>query len=304
MSNQLFDINTIYCGHVQDVGWEPEVRNGMNAGTTGQNKRLEAFKLKLEVPDGKEVKVMKRAHVQDLGWLDPVYGDDDVCGTVGLGKELQAIQLQLYGKDADQYEIWFQLHVQNKGWMNWMSGGELAGTVGLALQAEAIRVMVFAKGISLKTDGVAGFVEYVAPPAKDPIVNPDMAGKYFSWAELACDCIKPEYGFGWCDGYPEQDLKNQNAPYLIDILDRLREYLGAMIIVTSMIRCQDCNDYWGGIPGSYHTTWQAVDIVVPGFSPYEVAVAANELTGCGARYYRASGFTHLEPPGCGVYCQE
>ena len=304
MSNQLFDINTIYSGHVQDIGWGPEVRNGVGAGTTGQNKRLEAFKLKLEVPDGLEVKVMKRAHVQDFGWLDPVYGDDDICGTVGLGKELQAIQLQLYGKDADQYEIWFQLHVQNKGWMNWMSGGELAGTVGLALQAEDIRIMVFKKGVSLKTDGVVGFVEYVAPPAKDPVVDANMAGKYFSWAELACDCVKPEYGFGWCDGYPEQDLKNQNAPYLIDILDRLREYLGAMIIVTSMIRCGDCNDHWGGIPGSYHTTWQAIDIVVPGFSPYEVAAAANELTGCGARYYRASGFTHLEPPGCGVYCQE
>jgi len=303
MSNQLFDINTVYSTHVQNDGWKPEVRNGVDAGTTGQNKRLEAFTCKLEVPDGVDLHVMCRAHVAQKGWLDPVY-DGAICGTVGEGLALQAIQLQLSGADAADYEIWFQVHVKNRGWMNWMSGGELAGTVGLDLQAEAIRIMVFKKGVSLKTDGVLGFVEYVAPPAADPVVNPNMAGKYFAWAELACDCVKPEYGFGWCDGYPEQDLKNQNAPYLINILDRLREYLGAMIIVTSMIRCQDCNDHWGGIPGSYHTTWQAVDIVVPGFSPYEVAVAANELTGCGARYYRSSGFTHLELPGCGVYCQE
>ncbi|AFA49815.1 D-Ala-D-Ala carboxypeptidase family metallohydrolase [Acetobacterium woodii] len=303
MSNKLFDVNTIYAPHVQNDGWGPEVRNGVDAGTTGQNKRLEAFTCKLELPEGVDLHVMCRAHVKNKGWLDPVY-DGEICGTVGEGLSLQAIQLQLSGADSDKYEIWIQVHVQNRGWMNWMSGGELAGTVGFDLQAEAIRIMVFAKGVSLKTDGVVGFVEYVAPPAADPVVNKNMAGKYFSWKELSCDCPPWKYGFGWCDGYPEQDLKNQNAPYLIDILDKVREYFGSQVIVTSMIRCQDCNDHWGGIPGSYHTTWQAVDIVVPGHSAYEVAVVANNLTGCGARYYEIDQFTHLEPPGCGVYCQQ
>lgn len=303
MSNKLFDINTIYAGHSQDTGWGPEVRNGVDAGTTGQNKRLEAITIKLEVPEGVDLHVMCRAHVRNKGWLDPVY-DGEICGTVGEGLALQAIQLQLSGADADKYEIWIQTHVQNKGWMNWMSGGELSGTVGLDLQAEAIRVMVFAKGVSLKVDGVVGFVEYVAPPAKDPVIDTDMVSPHFSKKEISCDCTDWKYGFNYCDGYPEQGLMAENMPYLLNVLEAIRNYFGTDVIITSMIRCQDCNDHWGGIPGSYHTTWQAVDVVVPGHSAYEVAVVANDLTGCGARYYEIDGFTHLEPAGCGVYCQQ
>lgn len=303
MSSNLFDINTLYAPHIQDAGWGPEVRNGVDAGTTGQNKRLEAFTCKLEVPDGIDLHVMCRAHVAKKGWLNPVY-DGEICGTVGEGLALQAVQLQLSGADADKYDIWIQVHVQNKGWMNWMSGGELAGTVGFDLQAEAIRIMVFKKGVSLKTDGVLGFVEYVAPPEKDPVVNSDMVSEHFSKQEISCDCAPWKNGFGWCDGYPEQGLMAQNLPWLIGVLEAVRNHFNTAVIITSMIRCGDCNDYWGGVPGSYHTEWQAVDIVVPGHSAYEVAVAANNLTGCGARYYRASGFTHLEPPGCGVCCQE
>ena len=303
MSNNLFDVNTVYAGHVQDFGWEPEVRNGIDCGTTGQNKRLEAFTCKLELPDGIDLHLMCRAHVQNLGWMDPVY-DGEICGTVGQGLALEAIQLQLSGADADKYEVWNQVHVQNKGWMNWMKGGELSGTVGFALQAEAIRVMVFAKGVSLKTDGVEGFVQYVVPPAQDPVVNTEMASEHFSKKETSCDCTDWKEGFGWCDGYPEQALMAQHLPWLLGVLEAVRNYFGTAVIITSMIRCQKCNDYWGGVPGSYHTEWQAVDIVVPGHSPYDVAVVANNLTGCGARYYRSSGFTHLEPAGCGVYCQE
>jgi hypothetical protein len=303
MSSNVFAINTVYAGHVQDIGWEPEVRNGVDAGTTGQGRRLEAITCKLEKPDDFDIHVMCRAHVQNIGWMDPVY-DGDICGTVGQGLALQAIQLELFGPDADKYDIWFQVHVRNRGWMNWMCGGELAGTVGLDLQAEAIRIMVFAKGVSLKTDGVDGFVEYVAPPAQDPAINTDMVSPHFSKKEVSCDCTEWKYGFGYCNGYPEQELMAQNMPYLLNILEAVRNYFGTAVIITSMIRCEQCNDHWGGIPGSYHTTWQAVDIVVPGHSAYEVAVAANDLTGCGARYYEIDGFTHLEPPGCGVYCQQ
>lgn len=39
-------------------------------------------------------------------------------------------------------------------------------------------------------------------------------------------------------------------------------------------------------------------------SSYEVAVIANDLTVYGARFYEIDGFTHLEPAGCGVYCQK
>lgn len=306
MSNSITTVNTIYAPHVQDFGWFEKSRNGLDAGTTGQSKRLEAFTCELELPEGVDLHVMCRAHVAMLGWLDPVY-DGEICGTVGQGLALQAIQLQLSGASANEYEIWIQVHVRNRGWMNWMSGGELAGTVGLDLQAEAIRIMVLRKGISLKVDGVVGFVEYVAPPAVAPEIVKDSAewaSPHFRWSELSCDCTPDKYNFGWCDGYPEKELRDQNVAYLLDVLEKIREYFGTMVIVTSMIRCYDANKYWGGIPGSYHTTWQAADVVVPGHSAYEVACVAHNLTGCGARYYEIDEFTHLEPPGCGIYCQQ
>lgn len=56
-----------YQAHVQDVGWASFVENGQIAGTTGENKRLEAIKIKaINLPEG--VKLKYQAHVQDMGW--------------------------------------------------------------------------------------------------------------------------------------------------------------------------------------------------------------------------------------------
>lgn len=303
MSNELFQVNTRYKTYIEGLGWSEESMNGVSSGTEGQNLRIEAFMLSLDVPEGVELHAMCRAHVAVLGWLDP-RSDGEECGTTGQGLALQAIQIQLYGADSANYDVFFQVHVRNKGWMNWQCNGELAGTVGLDLQAEGIRVMVFKKGVSLKTDDVEGFVEYIAPPAKDPEYDTTMASPHFSKKEISCDCTPWKENFGWCDGYPEVELMQQNLPAILDVLEKIRNHFGAPVIITSMIRCFRCNDYWNGVPGSYHTEWKAADIVVPGYSPYEVAVAANELTGWGARYYRYDGFTHIEPPGCGVVMQQ
>lgn len=303
MSNDLFQVNTEYQSHIENYGWLALSRNGVMSGSQGEGFRMEAFRLWLELPDGVDLQVMCRAHVQTLGWLDPVY-NGGVCGTEGMGLALQAIQIQLSGADVANYDIWYQIHVKNKGWMNWMCNGELAGTVGLDLQSEAIRVMVFKKGVNLKTDDVIGFVEYVAPPAKDPEYNTEMASPHFSKNEISCDCTPWKENFGWCDGYPEQEYMNQNLPYMLDVLEKVRNYFNLPVIITSFIRCEVCNSHWGGVPDSYHKTWQAVDIVVPGIHPYEVAQVAHDLTGCGARWYSIDYFTHLEFPGCGVVQQQ
>ena len=295
-------INTVYNVHQQNIGTTEPERNGMTAGVQGQSLRIEGIRVNLEVPDGYDINVMARGHVQNMGWLDPVY-NGQLCGTEGLGLRLEAIQLELSGKDAVKFDIWQQVHVENIGWMNWMRGGELSGSEGYSYRIEGLRVLVLEEGISLKVDGVEGFVKY-EPPKPQPAQPSNMVSEHFSKTEIACDCIPEKEWFGWCDGYPDTETMNQNLPYLLNILEAIRNYFNVPVIITSLIRCPSCNDYWGGIPGSYHTSWQAVDVVVPGFSAYEVAVAAHNLTGCGARYYVSSGFTHLEPPGCGIYKQE
>lgn len=303
MSTNMFDVSSVYKVHNAEIAWSEEKRNGVTAGSEGSNLQMEAFILKLEVPEGIDLKARYRVLESNVGWTEFV-NEGEIAGTVGEARQLEAIAIELTGFDADKYDVFYQVHVSGTGWMNWMKNGDQAGTEGFALQAEGIRIIVFKKGVELRTDGVHGFVKYEAPPAVDPATDSSMAGKYFTWKELSCDCPDWKYGFGYCDGYPEQSLMEQNLPWLLDVLEKIRNYFGSPVIITSMIRCPDCNDHWGGIPGSYHTTWQAVDIVVPGHSAYEVAVVANDLTGCGARHYDIDCFTHIEPAGCGVYCQQ
>lgn len=91
-----------------------------------------------------------RAHVADLGWLDPVR-DGQTAGTVGYGLRLEAIKIT----PPEGMELDVKLHVQNVGWRTYpgIKRGEssgtgssasdpVIGTVGESLQAEALEVVV------------------------------------------------------------------------------------------------------------------------------------------------------------------
>jgi uncharacterized protein YjdB len=131
-----------YKTHVQDIGWQDYVRNGVVSGTRGQFKRLEAIQIKLENISGG---IEYRTHVQDYGWIDWV-ANDALSGTVGESKRLEAIQIRLTGSDADEYEIYYCVHVQNMGWMDWTKNGETAGTIGFGYHMEAIKIVLIIKG--------------------------------------------------------------------------------------------------------------------------------------------------------------
>ncbi len=49
---------------------------------------------------------------------------------------------------------------------------------------------------------------------------------------------------------------------LIDILEKLREYLGKPVIITSAYRCIEWNRQIGGVKGSAHIRGYAVDVKV------------------------------------------
>lgn len=53
------------------------------------------------------------------------------------GKRLEAIKIRLTGTDANKYSIWYRVHVQNEAWQEWCRDGDVAGTTGQALRAEA-----------------------------------------------------------------------------------------------------------------------------------------------------------------------
>ena len=101
--------------------------------------------------------------------------------------------------------------------------------------------------------------------------------KYFKRSELACKC-----GCG-------QDTVDYQ---LAAILDALREWAKAPVVVTSGNRCPAYNKKIGGSPTSQHLRGRAADVVVSGKTPAEVANFLETLSPGGLGRYLT--FTHVD----------
>ncbi len=136
--------NIEYSTHVQDIGWQDAVQNGELAGTTGQNKQVEAIRINLQYPEySGEIKY--KSHIQDIGWQNYV-SNGAISGTVGRNKEMEAICIELTGEMAEKYDVYYQVHSNEFGWLGWAKNGEKAGSEGYARQVEAIRIQLVEKG--------------------------------------------------------------------------------------------------------------------------------------------------------------
>lgn len=133
-----------YQTHMQDKGWMDEVKDGETAGITGESKRMEALKVKLEDANC-EGSVEYRTHVENKGWLDWVK-DGELSGTSGESLRMEAVQLKLTGEIAEKYDIYYRVHAQNFGWLDWAKNGEKAGTAGYGYRLEAIEIRLVKKG--------------------------------------------------------------------------------------------------------------------------------------------------------------
>ena len=129
-----------YTTHIQDIGWQNQVKDGEMAGTEGQAKRLEAIKITLK--DLRGVKIKYQTHIQDIGWQD-WKSDGQVAGTEGQSKRIEAIQIEL--ENLEDYTIEYKVHIQDIGWTNWYRDGEMAGTVGKGLRIEGIKIRIVSK---------------------------------------------------------------------------------------------------------------------------------------------------------------
>lgn len=124
--------------HVADRGWLEPVNDSETAGTIGDSRPLEAFKIHIN-RDG--VWANYSAHISGIGW-GVTCEEDEVAGTTGEGRPLEAIRVNLIGECASMYNVFYRVHAANYGWMSWVKNGEEAGTTGLATHIEAIQVCV------------------------------------------------------------------------------------------------------------------------------------------------------------------
>ncbi len=138
----------VYKAHISNTGWQKARADGKLAGTVGEGKHMEAFKVEISqlgYENGLEGSVVYQAHVQDYGWLDEVK-DGETAGTVGKKKQLEAVRVYLDGKVAEQYDIYYRTHVSNFGWLGWAKNGEKAGTSDSSCGMEAIEIKLVARG--------------------------------------------------------------------------------------------------------------------------------------------------------------
>nr|WP_288555899.1 GH25 family lysozyme [uncultured Mediterraneibacter sp.] len=127
---------------VQGVGWMKADGNGFS-GTTGQSRRIEAFKLSV-TDDRFKGGVKYQAYTQGTGWNTET-GNGAEAGSANSGKRVEAIKLSLTDELAQHYHIYYRVYVQTYGWLGWAADGTEAGTAGLSKRIESIQVLVVPK---------------------------------------------------------------------------------------------------------------------------------------------------------------
>ena len=135
-----------YQTHVQNIGWQNRVVDGVIAGTSGKSLRLESISIQLMNPEYTG-DILYRSYVQDYGWLG-WKKNGEISGTSGESKRMEAIQVKLTGEISNHYDVYYRVHAQNFGWMAWAKNGESAGTAHHSCRLEAIEILLVEKGNS------------------------------------------------------------------------------------------------------------------------------------------------------------
>lgn len=138
-----------YRAHVANMGWLDSVRDGQQAGTTGNGYQMEA--LKFSPPKGMEIEV--DVHIADVGWKtwkgidgsensgEKSSTHDPIVGTTGKSQGIEAICIRAT-KNPSKKTILYRVHVAGFGWGPWVKMGYAAGTTGIQRSIECIQVKV------------------------------------------------------------------------------------------------------------------------------------------------------------------
>lgn len=130
------------------IGWITNPNSDLHfAGTVGENRRLEAFQIRLvNAPPG--MQICYQAHVQAKlegdqwteteGWKEEVC-EGGIAGTIGQERQMEAAKIHLLNTTSD-YHVCYRAYVTDMGWMQEVCDGQVAGTVGQEKRMEALQV--------------------------------------------------------------------------------------------------------------------------------------------------------------------
>lgn len=147
--------NYSYRAHVMNKGWLSSVTGGKTAGTTGEERRLEAFRI--SVFNGNTSGVSYRAYCADEGWQRWVTSNN-IAGTTEKKRQIEAIQIKLTNGLENKYDVYYRTHCADYGWLGWAKNGEMAGGTGKNLRVEAFQLKIVPKDSSFSRQGNASYV--------------------------------------------------------------------------------------------------------------------------------------------------
>ena len=121
--------------------------DGADVGTTGQNRRAQAFRAYLTgaVPPGTTIEY--RGHMQGQGWTAWI-PENGVCGILNQPKRLEAIEMRLVNAPLCCH-LSYAVHTRKDifgggggGWGPWTPAAQTAGTTGENRRMEAMRAQI------------------------------------------------------------------------------------------------------------------------------------------------------------------
>lgn len=142
-------------GHIQDEGWRPVSKT---IGTKGKGKHLEAFRARLTGKLSERFELQYQTHIATLGWTYWKF-EGEVSGTVGKGLAIEAVRFRLVQKPISQGHplrgvgLEYRTHIAHQGYLGYVDEGQLSGTTGLAIQVEALEVLIDGKNGCIELEG-------------------------------------------------------------------------------------------------------------------------------------------------------
>ncbi len=127
-----------YRVHSADIGWQPWVNQGEDAGISGKNIQAIDFKL---VRDGSVIitkpSIYYQAHISQDGWLDYV-GDSEIAGDIEKSNALEAFKIGI--DNISDYQLNVKTYDKVNGWVNYdnVKGDTIIGSTGKSLSLQAI----------------------------------------------------------------------------------------------------------------------------------------------------------------------
>ena len=132
-----------YSVHVQNIGWMGWAKNGENAGTSGNDYRIEAMKVVLitkgaaapgsttgAYKDINDSNVAYKSYVQANGY-QPWKIDGEISGITGMSLRMEAWMLKLGTKvtegDLAGSSIKYRSYIEGSGWQDWKVNGTESG---------------------------------------------------------------------------------------------------------------------------------------------------------------------------------